>query len=847
MNTLNLLLIEDNPADARLISEILKDIIHFKSILTSVITLKAGCEQIKKNSFDIILLDLNLPDGTGEQALEKVLSCCKEVPVVLITGNEDEELALKMISEGAQDYNTKQSLNPAILGKSILYSIERKQNENKLRKSQLLLKEAQKLAHLGVWNWDTILDRVTWSEELYQIAGLDPKFPAPAFAEHSTIFTARSWHLLNETIKSVMNTGEHYQLELELIRSDGTIRNVIVNGSPNFNAKGQITGLLGTVQDITERKQAQSELIEANKELSFQNEEKEKRAAELVVTNKELSILHKQKEKQAEELYETNEYLEKLLNYGNTPIIVWNAEYKIIRFNRAFETLTGRPETDVLGKSLDILFPPALINSSMELIRETFEGERMDASEISILHSDGSVRLLLWNSANIMSKDGKMYLATIGQGYDITERQKAQASLHRTADRLKNLHALDTAILESVDSTDEIAGKSLQHLWKLLQSKSTSISIIDLVKKQVQLFESDANGKQIVREAKYITDETIADLKIMLQGKIEIIDDISKVNSTPATASILNKKGIQSFINIPLLSVKDFYGILNIGWENPRTITPEETDIASEVASQITIALEKASLLKKIRLHAADLEERVTERTAQYEAANKELETFSYSVSHDLRAPLRHISGFIGLFLEHNSTHLTEEELGYLAVVTKSAEDMGALIDALLAFSRLNRSDLKKTTINTIEIIDQGLQLFTEDIRTRGIEMKIGPLPQTYADVQLIRQVWINLISNAIKYTGKKDKAVIEIGSFVEKDKTNFFIKDNGAGFDMKYSDKLFGLFQRLHIQKDFDGIGIGLANINRIIKRHGGQCWAEGEMDKGATFYFSLPMEKSA
>ena len=296
-------------------------------------------------------------------------------------------------------------------------------------------------------------------------------------------------------------------------------------------------------------------------------------------------------------------------------------------------------------------------------------------------------------------------------------------------------------------------------------------------------------------------------------------------------------------ISVPLLSAQRVYGVLNIGWEDPRTFTREETDIAGEVGTQITIALEQASLLKETKLYAADLEKRVTERTAQLEAAIKEMETFSYSVSHDLRAPLRHISGFISLFLENKTSQLTDEELGFLKVISNSAEEMGTLIDALLAFSRLSRTELKKTHLETLPIITQGLQLFEEEIKARKIDIKINPLTETYGDLQFMRQVWINLISNAIKYTGKKEKAIIEIGSYMEKGKTIFSIKDNGAGFNMKYADKLFGLFQRLHKPADFEGIGIGLANINRIITRHGGHCWAEGETDKGATFYFSLPV----
>jgi PAS domain S-box-containing protein len=242
----------------------------------------------------------------------------------------------------------------------------------------------------------------------------------------------------------------------------------------------------------------------------------------------------------------------------------------------------------------------------------------------------------------------------------------------------------------------------------------------------------------------------------------------------------------------------------------------------------------------------ADLEQRVAARTSQLELANKELEAFSYSVSHDLRAPLRHINGFINLFLEEKQTQLSEQELSYLKTVTDSVNDMGKLIDALLSFSRLNRAELRKSTLETEKLIRQNIILFENEIKTRQIEITIHPLHKTLADYQLISQVWVNLLSNAIKYTGKKEKPFIEIGSYAEKDKTVFFIKDNGAGFNMKYSQKLFGVFQRLHKPRDFEGIGIGLANINRIILRHGGQCWAEGEPDKGATFFFSLPSSEN-
>lgn len=236
------------------------------------------------------------------------------------------------------------------------------------------------------------------------------------------------------------------------------------------------------------------------------------------------------------------------------------------------------------------------------------------------------------------------------------------------------------------------------------------------------------------------------------------------------------------------------------------------------------------------------LELRVAQRTEELELANKELEAFSYSVSHDLRAPLRHINGFINLFLENKTSPMKSEELAYLEVVSKASDQMGKLIDALLTFSRLNRSELRKMPIDSNEMVRNGSQMFREEIQSRHIEFTIPSLHETFGDKQLLEQVWANLISNAIKYTSNKEFTRIEIGSRKNETETIFFIKDNGAGFNMKYVGKLFGVFQRLHKQSEFDGIGIGLANVNRIVTRHGGRCWAESELDEGATFYFSLP-----
>jgi light-regulated signal transduction histidine kinase (bacteriophytochrome) len=263
--------------------------------------------------------------------------------------------------------------------------------------------------------------------------------------------------------------------------------------------------------------------------------------------------------------------------------------------------------------------------------------------------------------------------------------------------------------------------------------------------------------------------------------------------------------------------------------------------IVANKALQTEIA-ERKKAEDEIKTLNAELEQRVVQRTELLEATNKELEAFSYSISHDLRAPLRHISGFINLLLDNKASKFTDEEMEYISIIGNSVKEMDKLIDALLSFSRINNTELNITQFNTLPVIQQVLHFFDKEIEARGIEIKIGLLPETHGDLLLIGQVWTNLISNAIKYTSKKEKAIIIIGSFIENNETIFFIKDNGAGFSMKYADKLFGVFQRLHKPRDFEGIGIGLANVNRIIIRHGGRCWAKGELNEGASFYFSLP-----
>jgi two-component system sensor histidine kinase/response regulator len=265
-------------------------------------------------------------------------------------------------------------------------------------------------------------------------------------------------------------------------------------------------------------------------------------------------------------------------------------------------------------------------------------------------------------------------------------------------------------------------------------------------------------------------------------------------------------------------------------------------DVNGSILSRvIRYAIAREHSDQQIRKFNEELEQRVRARTAELEAANKELEAFSYSVSHDLRAPLRHIDGFSRILLESCGPQLGAEGEKYLQRICTATQHMANLIDDLLKLAQVGRQVLNLRPTRLDALVGQILEEFGREIQGRQIEWKIQALPSATCDEGLTKQVFSNLIGNSIKYTRPRHTAVIEIGQTLIAGTPAFFVRDNGAGFDMKYAGKLFGAFQRLHAEAEFEGTGIGLATVQRIVQRHGGAIWAEAQPDKGATFYFTL------
>ena len=325
---------------------------------------------------------------------------------------------------------------------------------------------------------------------------------------------------------------------------------------------------------------------------------------------------------------------------------------------------------------------------------------------------------------------------------------------------------------------------------------------------------------------------------VMLNRKAAVIEDIYADPRIPADA--YRPTFVKSLAMVPIRT-QDPIGAIGNYWATKRMPPPETVRLLEALANFTSIAIENADLY-------ASLERRVQERTRDLAEANHELEAFSYSVSHDLRTPLRHMDGFLGLLKKALGPGPGAEAARLLGKVEDSVKRMDLLIADLLAFSRMGRAEMRSCRVDLAGLLSQVKEELSEDIRGRSVAWNTGELPEVEGDPDLLRQVLANLVGNAVKFTRKQPEAAIEVGAAPAKDgRAVIYVRDNGAGFDMAYAERLFGLFQRLHLQEDYEGTGIGLANVRRIIKRHGGEVWAESAPGKGATFYFTLALPAKA
>lgn len=498
-----------------------------------------------------------------------------------------------------------------------------------------------------------------------------------------------------------------------------------------------------------------------------------------------------ERERALTELRESEKRYRELFENAHDMIYTNDMLGNFTSMNAAGEAILGYTQAELLRMKTTDFWASESKQRTRAVGQQLISGEPAPTFRVEMVARDGRMVPLEISARLIVQEDRPVGFQGIAR--DITERLRAE-----------QVQANLAAIVESSD--DAIIGKTLE-------------GIITSWNAGAERIYGYATGEIVGRSIRMLTlpdrpDELPSILERLRRG--ESIDHYETVR--------LRKDGRRINVSLTMSSVRSSAG---------------EITGASVIARDIT---ERVQAENEIRRLNADLERRVADRTAQLEAANKELEAFSYSVSHDLRAPLRHISGFVSLLERNVGAAVDEKGRHYFKVISESAREMGQLIDDLLVFSRMGRGELHQAPVNLDSLVRTVIQDLHLETEGRTIAWEIASLPQIEGDSAMLKQVMANLIGNAVKYTRTREQACIRVGASQSDQETVVCVQDNGVGFDMHYVDKLFGVFQRLHDGSEFEGTGIGLANVRRIIHRHGGRTWAEGAPGAGATFYFSLP-----
>jgi PAS domain S-box-containing protein len=588
------------------------------------------------------------------------------------------------------------------------------------------------------------------------------------------------------------------------VRKDGKRVDISATISPVKDSNAAIVGVATIARDITQRKASELEILKLNDELE---EKVTLRTAELEAVNKEL----------ADQRFPVEQH---------AIVAVTDVQGTITYVNDKFCTLSQYSREELIGQNHRIISSGHHPQEFFQQMYRTIANRKVWHGEIKNRARDGSTYWVDTTIVPFVGGDGKpqQYVAIRA---DITEQKLAKEALAEQALELAR-QAVELARSRKVLETQ---------LQYVLNSMAEGLVAVD----------EQGNFVLWNPAAERILGMGAADLPVQKwpeQYGLYLPDTVTRFPSEqiPLVRAVRGERSTTemfvrnpevvegAWIEVSAAPLKDKQGVVCGGVATIRDITRQKADE------------------REIRKLNEELERRVVERTAQLSAANQELEAFSYSVSHDLRAPLRHISGFSQLLVEEFGSNLDPTAQKYVNRIQAGTQQMGVLVDELLNLARLGRHALRLQPTRLNSIVAEMLAILQPQSEGRQVEWVIADLPAVACDPVLVKQIFQNLLSNALKFTRPRARAVIEVNHQEQADgQPVFMVRDNGIGFNMKYVDKLFGVFQRLHRAEDFEGTGIGLATVQRIVHKHGGQVWAEGELDKGAAFYFTLGLGKQA
>ena len=523
------------------------------------------------------------------------------------------------------------------------------------------------------------------------------------------------------------------------------------------------------------------------------------------------------------------------------PMLIHAEDGEIIVVNEAWTEITGYKHADIptiaawteraYGENKQVV--QADIDQLYSLQKRSSQGEYL------ITTRSGEQRTWDFSSSPLgLLPDGRRLVLSMAM--DVTERKRAEEALQRYAERLAAINRLDHVISSNLEIAS-IYDTFVKEMLALVPLDRTSIVLINEVGDQWGVVRQWTQHQPEILPGEWRPVKGSA-IDWLVTNRVPFLENEVGERGTWVETAPLQREGIRARLLLPLITHEGVIGALTAARREPNAFSEEDQFTLTAIADQLAIAIQNTRLYEQVQSHAADLEQRVAERTGQLTAANQELEAFTYSVSHDLRAPLRALDGFSSALLSKYDTQLDEKGRHYLARIQEASRRMGQLIEDLLNLSRITRREMSHQKVDLAELARMIAANLQADEPQRQVEFIIADEMVVQGDLHLLQIALENLIHNAWKFTGRCALARIEVGMTPSQaGGAAYFIRDNGVGFDMIYADKLFVPFQRLHAVHEFPGTGIGLVTVQRIITRHGGRVWTEAAIDQGATFYFTL------